>query len=109
MYMYIYIHIYIYIYEIIFFFQKVLGLLKFGSCQNSMSPTNLVAEIQLKLSNERALSTGEPCTCEYITLLQSFHGSTISVPAYIVQNDYPTFSMTALFRRSFKTDMTLKV
>ena len=33
---------------------------------------NVVAEIQLKLLNERALSTGEPCTCEYVTLLQTF-------------------------------------
>ena len=28
-----------------FFLQKVLGLLHFGSCQNCMSPANLVAEI----------------------------------------------------------------
>ena len=43
---------------------------KFGSCQNYMSSANLVAEIHLKLWNERALSTREPCTCEYVTLLQ---------------------------------------
>ena len=45
------------------FLQKVLDLRNFGSYQNCMSSANLVAEIQLKLSNERALSTGEPCNC----------------------------------------------
>ena len=41
-----------------------------------MSSANFVAEIQLKRSNERALSTVEPCTCEYATLLQSFYRGT---------------------------------
>ena len=49
-----------------FFLQKVLGLLHFGSSQN------------WKLWNKRVLSTGEPCTCEYVTLLQSFHTSTFN-------------------------------
>ena len=49
--------------------QKVLGLLSFGSCPNCMSSANIVAKIQFKLSNERVLSNGEPCTCEYVTLL----------------------------------------
>ena len=48
--------------------------------------TNVVAEIQLKLLNERALSTGEPCTCEYVTLFQSFHRGTLSIHWYIAQN-----------------------
>ena len=47
--------------------------------------TNVVAEIQLKLLNERALSTGEPCSCEYVTLLQSFHRGTLSINWYIAQ------------------------
>ena len=51
---------------------KVLGLVHFGSCQNCLSSVNLVAEIHWKLWNKRALSKGEPCTCEYVTLLQSF-------------------------------------
>ena len=51
--------------------EKVLALLYFGSCQNCMSSVNLVAKIYQKLCNKRTLSTGEPCTCEYITLLQS--------------------------------------
>ena len=59
-----------------FFLKKVLGLLNFDPCPNCMSSANLVAEIQFKLSNERALSTGEPCTCEYVTLLQTFHRDT---------------------------------
>ena len=50
--------------------QKVLGLLHFRSCQNCMSSVNLVAEIHLKLSNERVLSTGEPFTYKYVTFLQ---------------------------------------
>ena len=56
-----------------FFVQNVLFVLHFGSCQNCISSANLVAEIQQKLCNKRALSNGEPCTCEYVTLLQSFH------------------------------------
>ena len=50
-----------------FFLQKVLFLLHFGFCQNCMSSANLVAEIHWKLCNKRALSNGEPCTCEYVT------------------------------------------
>ena len=71
---------------LIFFLQKVLGFLHFGSCQNCISSANLAAEIHYKLWNKRALSTGEPCTCEYVTLLQSFHRGTLSIHWYIVQN-----------------------
>ena len=55
--------------------------------------------------NQRFLSTGEPCTCEYGTLLQSFHRGTLSIHWYIAQNLYPTFSMSVLFRDSSKTAM----
>ena len=68
-----------------------------------MSSANIVAEIQFKLLNERILSTEETCTCEYVTLLQSFHRDTLSIHWYIAQNFQPTFSMSVLFRRSFKT------
>ena len=86
-----------------FFLQKVLFLLHFGSCQNCMSSANLVAEIHQKLCNKRALSTGEPCTCEYVTLLESFHRGRLSIHWYIAQNFKPTFSMSVLFTRLFKT------
>ena len=69
-----------------FLLQKVLFLLHFGSYQNCMSFANLVAEIHYKLCNERALSTGEPCTCEYVTLLQSFHRGILSIHWYITQS-----------------------
>ena len=59
-------------YEILLFF------LRFGSCQNCRISANVVAEIHQKLCNKRVLSTGKPCTCEYVTLLQSFHRSTLS-------------------------------
>ena len=52
--------------RLIFFLQKVLFLLHFGSCQNCMSSGNLVAEMHEKLCNTRVLSTGEPCTCFHI-------------------------------------------
>ena len=68
------------------FFQKVLFLLHFGSCQNCMSSVNVVAEIHYKLCNTRGLSTGEPCTCEYVTFLHSFHRSKLSIHYYIVRN-----------------------
>ena len=51
-----------------------------------MSSANRVAEIQFKRLNERALSTGEPCTCEYVTLFQSFHRGTLRIHWYIAQN-----------------------
>ena len=69
-----------------FFLQDVLFLLHSGSCQNCMRSANLVAEIHQKLCNKRALSTGEPCTCEYVALLQSFHRGTLSMHWQIAQN-----------------------
>ena len=47
-----------------------------------MNSVNVVVEIQLKRLNERALSTAEPCTCEYVTLLQYFHRGTLSIHWY---------------------------
>ena len=86
-----------------FFLHKVLFLLHFGSCQNCKSSANLVSEINQKLRYKRFLSTGEPSTCEYVTLLQSFHRGTLSIHWYIAQNVQPTFSMSVLFRRLFRT------
>ena len=68
-----------------------------------MSPANLVTEIHQKLCKNRALSTGEPCTCEYVTLLQSAHRGTLSIYWYIAQNFQPAFSMSVLFRRLSRT------
>ena len=68
-----------------------------------MSSANLVAEIRQKLSNKKALTTGGPCTCEYVTMLQSFHRGKLIIHWYIAQNFQPTCSMSVLFRRSFKT------
>ena len=51
-----------------FSLRQILSLLRFGSCQNWMTTANLVAETQLKLLNERVLSTEEPCTSKYVTL-----------------------------------------
>ena len=70
-----------------------------------MSSANIVVEIRFKLLNERVLSTGEPCTCEYVTLLQSFHRGILSIHWYVAQDFQPPFSMSVLFRRSSKTAM----
>ena len=86
-----------------FSLQKVLGLLHFGSCQNCMNSANLVPEIHQKICNKRGLSTEEPCSCKYATLLQSFHRGTLSIPWYKGQNFQLTFSISILFRYSFKT------
>ena len=67
-----------------FFIQKALGILNVES-KFWMSFANLVAEIQFKLSNERALSIGEPSTCEYVALLQSIHRGTLSIHWYTSQ------------------------
>ena len=42
-----------------------------------MSSANLLAETQLKFSNERVLSTGEPYTYKYATLIEPFHKQAI--------------------------------
>ena len=68
-----------------------------------MNSANLVAEIHQKLCNERGLSTGEPCTCEYVTLFHSFHRGTLSIHWYIAENFLSTFSIPVLFRRLFRT------
>ena len=60
-------------------------------------------KIDLKLWNGRTFSTLEPCTCEYLTLIQSFHRDKLSIHWYIAQNVQPTFSIYFLFRRFFKT------
>ena len=87
----------------IFSLQKVLFLLHFGSCQNCMSSANLVEEIHQKLCNKIVQSTGDPCICEYITLFQSFHRGTLSIHWYIIHKFQPTFSMSVLLRRLFRT------
>ena len=87
----------------VFFLQKVLFLLHFRTCQNCLSSANLVAKIHQKLCNKRVSSTGEPCTCKYVTLLKSFHRGTLSIHWYIAQNIQSTFSMSVLFRRLFRT------
>ena len=86
----------------IFFLKKVLFLLHFGSCQSCMRSANLFSEIHENRCNKRVLSTAEPCTCEYVTLLQSFHRGTLNIHRYIVQNFQPTFSISVLFRRLFR-------
>ena len=67
--------------------QKVLGLVNLGSCQKSK---------------------GEPCACEYATLLQSFHRGILSVNWCIAQNFYSTCSISVLFRLSFKTALLVR-
>ena len=86
------------------FLQKVLGLVHFGSCQNCMNSANLVAEIHKKLWREWALSTGELCTCEYVTLLQSFHRGTLSIDWYIAQNFLCPSYLGAILRLPFLAD-----
>ena len=66
------------------FLQELLFHLHFRSCQNCMSSANFIVEIHLR--NKIVLSPGEPCTCEYVTLLQSFHRGTLSIYWYIAQN-----------------------
>ena len=90
MYMYIYIYIYVYIYmcvcvcvklkyEIkhsVFFLPKILGLLLSRFCQNCINSANLVAKNQAEMLEWKILKTGQPCTCEYVTLHKSFHRDT---------------------------------
>ena len=69
----------------------------FFSSESSVSPTFWILpklyelcescrRSSLETCNKRVLSTGEPCTCEYVTLLQSFHRGTLSIHWYIAQN-----------------------
>ena len=48
-----------------------------------MSSGNLVEEIYYKFCNKRALNTGEPRTCEYVTLLQSIDRGKLSIHWHI--------------------------
>ena len=48
------------------------------------------------------LSTGEPCTCEYVTLPQLFDKGTLGIQWYLSQNGKPSFPLSVLFRRCFK-------
>ena len=88
--------------ETLFFLQKFLFLLHFGSCQNCMSSGDLVAEVNQKVCNRRVLSSGKTCTFEYITLFLSIHRPTLSIHWYIPQNFQTTFFMSFLFRRLFR-------
>ena len=49
------------------------------------------------------MSNGEPCTSEYVTLLQSFHRGTLRIHWYIAQNVWPTLSLSVLFSHLFRT------
>ena len=81
-----------------FSLQKVLVVLSFGSCPNRMSVANIVAEIQFKIFNERALSTGEPCTCEYVAFLESIHRGTLTfICIKWVPGDSSTIFLATIF------------
>ena len=62
-----------------------------------MSSANLFPEVHEKLRNERALSTEETCTCEYVTLLQSFLRVTLNIHWYIAQNFLSIFPSVSRF------------
>ena len=62
------------------------GSPKFRTLPKLYEFCKIIAEIQFKLLNEKVLSTGEPCTCECVTLLQSFHRDTLSIHWSIAQN-----------------------
>ena len=85
------------------FLQKFLFLLHFGYCQNCMSSANLVAEMHQKLCNKRVLSTGEPCTCKGVTLLQSLNWSTkLRRKSAIIEFFYKIWRCYSHFRESAK-------
>ena len=66
------------------------------------SSGNLAAEIQQNFWNERALGTGQPCTFEYVTLLQSFYRSILSIHCNIAEDFQPIFTMTVLSQKLFQ-------
>ena len=53
---------------------------------------------KIETLERKSLSTGEPCTCEYVTLLQSFDRVTLSIHWYIAQK----FSCPSFFKRLFR-------
>ena len=70
-----------------------------------MSSVNHAEEIQLKILNERVLSTGESCTSEYVTFLQSYERGTLSIHWYVAQSFWSIILMSVLFRISFEAEM----
>ena len=69
-----------------FSLQKVLGLLNFRSSSNYMNSVNVVKEIELKILNERAFTTGDTFTSEYVALLLPFLTGTFSIHWGVVRN-----------------------
>ena len=55
--------------ETLNFFYRNFWTSNVESCQDCVSSRNLVAETPEKLWSGKARSAGEPCTCEYVTLL----------------------------------------
>ena len=116
-YMFIYrdINLYIYIYIILklkyeiffqwntkFFLQTVLGLLHFGSSQNCMSSANLVAKYTKNFEMKEFWALENHVLVNMLLVLQSFYRGRFGIHWYIA-HFYPIFSMSVLFRRSFKT------
>ena len=60
--------------------------------------------MQFKILNERALSAGEPCTCQYVTFLQSFDRGILSIHWYIAHFK-SLLNMAVLEERLHKTDI----
>ena len=64
------------------------SLRQFGFCQNYELCVSCYRNL-LETRNERALSAGEPCTCEYIFFLfQPFHKDAVSLHWYIAQKAF---------------------
>ena len=57
----------------------------------------------LKALEEKTFGHCRPMYCEYVTFLQSFHKGILSIHWCIAQSVSCTFSMSVVFRCSFKT------
>ena len=80
-------------------FRNSYSLILLKNCINS---ANFIARIRLEHSQERVLSIGEPCNCEYVTSPWLFR-SCIMYSVVHSSNVQPTFILSVFFRRSFKT------
>lgn len=80
-------------------FRNSYSLILLKNCINS---ANFFARIRLEHLQERVLSIGEPCNCEYVTLSQLFQRCIMYTVVHS-SNVQPTFILSVFFRRSFKT------
>ena len=67
---------------LIFFFRKFWGSY-ISDLAKSVLALRILSHISTRNFGKKALNSGEPCNCEYVTLLQSFYRDNLSIHWFI--------------------------